>query len=113
MASASRAEGEGQCRYRVAVLAPARRAMASIVSPAGPWSASWSRAGRNEIAMSTGSAAGRWRPVTDWIATVIMVAESLTGGAADLLRLDPFFPLLTQLGYPSYLAAILGRPPTS
>ena len=25
-----------------------------------------------------------------------------------MLRLDPFFPLLTQLGYPAYLATILG-----
>jgi uncharacterized membrane protein YphA (DoxX/SURF4 family) len=37
-----------------------------------------------------------------------VVAECLVGGAADLLRLDPFFPLLTQLGYPAYLATILG-----
>ena len=25
-----------------------------------------------------------------------------------MLRLDPFYPLLTQLGYPAYLATILG-----
>jgi hypothetical protein len=37
-----------------------------------------------------------------------VVAECLVGGAADVLRLDPFFPLLTQLGYPAYLATILG-----
>jgi hypothetical protein len=37
-----------------------------------------------------------------------VVAECLIGGAADLLRLDPFFPLLAQLGYPAYLATILG-----
>jgi uncharacterized membrane protein YphA (DoxX/SURF4 family) len=48
------------------------------------------------------------RLVAYWVTTTIVVAESLTGGAADLLRLDPFFPLLTQLGYPAYLATILG-----
>jgi uncharacterized membrane protein YphA (DoxX/SURF4 family) len=48
------------------------------------------------------------RLVVYWVTTAIVVAECLVGGAADLLRLDPFFPLLTQLGYPAYLATILG-----
>jgi len=43
-----------------------------------------------------------------WATTTIMVAESLAGGICDLLRLDPFFPLLIQLGYPAYLGTILG-----
>src|SRR5215472_16795883 len=37
-----------------------------------------------------------------------MVAECVIGGAMDLLRLAPFYPVLIQLGYPSYLATILG-----
>jgi uncharacterized membrane protein YphA (DoxX/SURF4 family) len=37
-----------------------------------------------------------------------VVAECLSGGLADLLRLDPFFADLTHLGYPAYLATILG-----
>lgn len=40
--------------------------------------------------------------------TVIVVAECLVGGAYDLFRLPPFFPMLAQLGYPAYLATILG-----
>jgi hypothetical protein len=43
-----------------------------------------------------------------WTTTGIIVAESLVGGAFDLFRLPPFFPTLTQLGYPAYLATILG-----
>ena len=46
--------------------------------------------------------------VVYWAATLPIVAEALTGGAYDLLRLPPFFPLLAQLGYPAYLATILG-----
>lgn len=49
------------------------------------------------------------RPATAyWTATAVIVTESLVGGAYDLLRLDPFFPMLAQLGYPAYLATILG-----
>jgi hypothetical protein len=43
-----------------------------------------------------------------WTATGIIVAESLVGGTFDLFRLAPFFPLLAELGYPAYLATILG-----
>lgn len=50
----------------------------------------------------------RRRTVTYWVTTGVVVAESLVGGVADLLRLDPFFSQLVQLGYPAYLATILG-----
>jgi uncharacterized membrane protein YphA (DoxX/SURF4 family) len=50
----------------------------------------------------------RHRLVVYWVTTAIVAAECLIGGGADLLRLDPFFPLLTRLGYPAYLATILG-----
>jgi uncharacterized membrane protein YphA (DoxX/SURF4 family) len=50
----------------------------------------------------------RRRLLAYWIFTTIVVAESLAGGVTDLMRLDPFFPLLTKLGYPAYLATILG-----
>ena len=60
--------------------------------------------------MSVGPALAptRYRLVVYWITTAVVVAECLVGGAYDLLRLEPFFPLLTQLGYPAYLATILG-----
>jgi uncharacterized membrane protein YphA (DoxX/SURF4 family) len=50
----------------------------------------------------------RYRLVIYWVTTAVVVAECLVGGGYDLLRLEPFFPLLTQLGYPAYLATILG-----
>jgi hypothetical protein len=40
--------------------------------------------------------------------TVVVVGECVVGGAMDLLRLPPFYPLLIDLGYPGYLATILG-----
>jgi uncharacterized membrane protein YphA (DoxX/SURF4 family) len=46
--------------------------------------------------------------VAYWTVTTVMVAESAVGGTMDLLRLAPFYPLMIQLGYPSYLAPILG-----
>ena len=60
--------------------------------------------------MSAGPAVAptRHRLVVYWVTTAVVVAECLIGGAADLLRLDTFFPLLAQLGYPAYLATILG-----
>src|SRR5215472_13723074 len=47
MASTSSAAGDDQCRYRVALLAAARWAIASIVNPGMPWSASTSSAARS------------------------------------------------------------------
>src|SRR5689334_2292761 len=43
-----------------------------------------------------------------WIVTAAVVAESAVGGAMDLFRMPPFYPLLIELGYPGYLATILG-----
>jgi uncharacterized membrane protein YphA (DoxX/SURF4 family) len=54
------------------------------------------------------------RPVHDtkavayWAVTAVVVAECVIGGAMDLFRLAPFYPLLIDLGYPAYLATILG-----
>jgi uncharacterized membrane protein YphA (DoxX/SURF4 family) len=60
--------------------------------------------------VSVGSALAptRYRLGAYWVTTAVVVAECLVGGVYDLLRLEPFFPLLTQLGYPAYLATILG-----
>ncbi|WP_329476321.1 DoxX family protein [Kribbella sp. NBC_01510] len=43
-----------------------------------------------------------------WVATAIVVTESAVGGTMDLLRLAPFYPMMIDLGYPSYFATILG-----
>ncbi|MCK2218503.1 DoxX family protein [Actinomadura sp. ATCC 31491] len=49
------------------------------------------------------------RPVTAyWVITAIVTGECLVGGAMDLFRLAPFYPMLLHLGYPGYLATILG-----
>lgn len=48
---------------------------------------------------------GSWRY---WTATSVIAAEGAVGGAMDLLHLPPFFPVLLDLGYPAYLATILG-----
>src|SRR4051812_5146182 len=43
-----------------------------------------------------------------WVSTAVVVGECVVGGGMDLLRLPPFFPMLIDLGYPGYLATILG-----
>src|SRR3954463_1436203 len=48
------------------------------------------------------------RTASYWMITSIMGAECAVGGAMDLLRLPPFYPMMIDLGYPSYLATILG-----
>ncbi len=50
----------------------------------------------------------RRRAIAYRTATALLVTEALVGGTYDLFRLDPFFPMLAQLGYPAYLATILG-----
>jgi hypothetical protein len=38
----------------------------------------------------------------------MVVGECAVGGTMDLFRMAPFYPMLIDLGYPSYLAPILG-----
>jgi uncharacterized membrane protein YphA (DoxX/SURF4 family) len=45
---------------------------------------------------------------TYWVITAVVVGESVVGGAMDLFRMPPFYTLMIDLGYPSYLATILG-----
>ena len=56
----------------------------------------------------TGAARSVRRTTAYWIVTAVVVAESVIGGTMDLLRLPPFYPILIDLGYPDYLATILG-----
>lgn len=53
------------------------------------------------------TAAYRWS-VAYWPITAIVVSECVVGGTMDLLRLPPFYGMLIDLGYPGYLATILG-----
>jgi uncharacterized membrane protein YphA (DoxX/SURF4 family) len=43
-----------------------------------------------------------------WTATALVAAEGVGGGGADLLRAAPFYPEMIELGYPPYLATIMG-----
>lgn len=43
-----------------------------------------------------------------WAATAIVVAECAVGGIFDLLHAAPFYPTMIELGYPAYLATIMG-----
>ena len=43
-----------------------------------------------------------------WTVTAIVTGECVAGGAMDLFRMPPFYPMLIELGYPGYLAPILG-----
>jgi AhpD family alkylhydroperoxidase len=54
------------------------------------------------------SATYRRRAVVYWITTAVVAAEAAVGGTMDVLRLPPFFTIMTQLGYPDYFSDILG-----
>jgi hypothetical protein len=43
-----------------------------------------------------------------WAVTAVVVGECVIGGVTDLFRLAPFYPMMIALGYPGYLATILG-----
>ena len=43
-----------------------------------------------------------------WVVTTIVVSECVVGGAMDLFHMSPFYPMMIDLGYPDYLATILG-----
>lgn len=43
-----------------------------------------------------------------WVITAVVVGECAIGGTMDLFRMPPFYSTMIDLGYPSYLATILG-----
>lgn len=43
-----------------------------------------------------------------WTATAIVAGECAVGGAFDLAHAAPFYPMMIDLGYPPYLATIMG-----
>lgn len=48
------------------------------------------------------------RAIGYWVVTAIVIGECVIGGIMDLLRMAPFYPGMIALGYPTYLATILG-----
>ncbi|WIN00642.1 DoxX family protein [Actinoplanes oblitus] len=50
----------------------------------------------------------RLGPQAYWLPTVLVVGECAIGGALDLMRAPPFYPVMLALGYPGYLATIMG-----
>ena len=50
----------------------------------------------------------RRRTIAYWPVTTVVVGECAVGGTMDLLHMAPFYPIMIDLGYPSYLATILG-----
>ncbi|GAB3328353.1 DoxX family protein [Micromonospora halotolerans] len=50
----------------------------------------------------------RYRTGAYWLVTAVVVGECAVGGAMDLFRMAPFYPVMIDLGYPSYLATIMG-----
>jgi uncharacterized membrane protein YphA (DoxX/SURF4 family) len=43
-----------------------------------------------------------------WMVTAVVVGECAIGGTMDLFRMAPFYPMMIELGYPGYLATIMG-----
>lgn len=68
------------------------------------------RATEPAVKTDNGTSAGRspYRGRAYWTVTAVVVGECLTGGTMDLLRLPPFYAVMIDLGYPGYLATIMG-----
>jgi len=47
-------------------------------------------------------------PRAYWLTTAIVAGECAVGGVLDLLKAPPFYPVMIELGYPGYLATIMG-----
>jgi uncharacterized membrane protein YphA (DoxX/SURF4 family) len=47
-------------------------------------------------------------PRAYWLTTAIVAGECAVGGVLDLLQAPPFYPVMIELGYPGYLATIMG-----
>lgn len=43
-----------------------------------------------------------------WLTTAAIAGECAIGGLLDLLHAPPFYPTMIELGYPPYLAMIMG-----
>ena len=60
------------------------------------------------INLASSATQSRSRTIAYWVTTAIIASELVVGGAFDVLRLPPFFPVLKDLGYPAYFSVILG-----
>jgi hypothetical protein len=50
----------------------------------------------------------RVRTTVYWACTSAIAAEAIVGGVLDLFGYGPYLSILTDLGYPAYLATIMG-----
>jgi uncharacterized membrane protein YphA (DoxX/SURF4 family) len=50
----------------------------------------------------------RRRMIAYWFATVLVAGPAAMAGTMDVLRIQPLFSQLLQLGYPAYFGIILG-----
>jgi uncharacterized membrane protein len=63
---------------------------------------------QDDAATSHSRSRGRTRTVVYWVTTLLVVAEMGVGGAWDILRIPFVRTILGHLGYPVYLALIMG-----
>ena len=60
------------------------------------------------LSLSGPTAASRGRIIAYWITTVLLAFPLVSGGAGDILRIQPVVEGMTHLGYPIYVCVILG-----
>ena len=58
--------------------------------------------------MLPGSHVGGMKTTLYWISTVVLAAFLVFGGVMEILRAPPVVQAISSLGYPAYLATILG-----
>jgi uncharacterized membrane protein YphA (DoxX/SURF4 family) len=54
------------------------------------------------------TAFSRGRRIAYWVATAFVAGPAVMAGTMDVLRIQPLFSQLLQLGYPAYFATVLG-----
>ena len=61
-----------------------------------------------DLAKRDATAFPRTRTIAYWVATGLVAGPAAIAGTIDILRIQPLFSQLLELGYPAYFGAILG-----
>jgi uncharacterized membrane protein YphA (DoxX/SURF4 family) len=60
------------------------------------------------INLASSIASSRGRVIAYWVTTVLVFFQLGSGGAGDILRIQPVVEGMAHLGYPAYFCVILG-----
>jgi uncharacterized membrane protein YphA (DoxX/SURF4 family) len=50
----------------------------------------------------------KWKMITYWIVTGLLALVFINGGLNDVFKQDPYYGILLKMGYPGFVAILLG-----